>query len=83
MKVNRPLAFLLFVIISFPLRAGDGFCDIRNSAFSHGEVITLKVFYTVVGAYFGAGEATFTTTLEKMAGKTVYHIVWDGKTYIF
>ena len=83
MKVNRPLAFLLFVIISFPLRAGDGFCEIRNSSFSTGEQITLKVFYTVVGAYFGAGEATFNTTLEKLAGKPVYHIVGDGKTYSF
>ena len=82
-NVNRPLVFLLFVIISFPLRAGDGFCEIRNSAFSNGEQITLKVFYTVVGAYFGAGEATFNTTLEKLAGKPVYHIVGDGKTYSF
>jgi hypothetical protein len=83
MKVNRPLVFLLLIIISFPLRAGDGFCEIRNSAFSQGEEITLKVFYTVVGAYFGAGEANFTTTLEKIAGKPVYHIVGDGKTYSF
>ena len=83
MKVNRPLVLLLLIVISFPLRAGDGFCELRNSAFSNGEMITLKVFYTVVGAYFGAGEASFTTTLEKMAGKPVYHIVGDGKTYSF
>jgi len=83
MKVNRPLVFLLLTVISFPLRAGDGFCEIRNSAFSNGEQITLKVFYTVVGAYFGAGEATFNTSIEKLAGKTVYHITGDGKTYSF
>ncbi|THU41380.1 DUF3108 domain-containing protein [Niastella caeni] len=83
MKVYRPLVFLLFIVISFPLRAVDGFCELRNSAFANGEVITLKVFYTVVGAYFGAGEATFTTNLEKMAGKPVYHITGDGKTYSF
>lgn len=83
MKLNRPLVFLLFVIMYFPLKAGDGFCNIRNSAFGNGEMITLKVFYTVVGAYFGAGEATFNTTLEKMAGKPVYHIIGDGKTYSF
>jgi hypothetical protein len=41
------------------------------------------VFYTVVGAYFGAGEANFTTPLEKVAGKPVYHITGDGKTYSF
>jgi len=83
MKLYRPLIFLLLVVISFPLRAGDGFCEIRNSAFQDGEVITLKVFYTVAGAYFGAGEATFTTAIEKMGGKPVYHITGDGKTYSF
>lgn len=83
MKLYRPLVFLLLVVISFPLRAGDGFCDIRNTAFNNGEVITLKVFYTVVGAYFGAGEATFTTALERLAGKPVYHITGEGKTYSF
>ncbi|AEW03154.1 hypothetical protein A4D02_03895 [Niastella koreensis] len=83
MKANRPLVFLLLIIVSFPLRAGDGFCDIRNSAFNAGEQITLKVFYTVVGAYLGAGEATFNTTLERVNGKPVYHIVGDGKSYPF
>lgn len=83
MKVYRPLVFLLLVVISFPLRAGDGFCDIRNTAFSAGETITLKVFYTLLGAYIGAGEATFNTNVEKMAGKPVYHITGEGKTYSF
>lgn len=83
MKAYRPLIFLLLVVISFPLRAGNGFCDLKNSAFADSETITLKVFYTVVGAFFGAGEATFTTNLEKLNGKPVYHITGDGKTYSF
>ncbi|HEY8898513.1 MAG TPA: DUF3108 domain-containing protein [Niastella sp.] len=83
MKLYRPIIFLLLVVISFPLRAGDGFCEIRNTAFQDGEVITLKVFYTVAGAYFGAGEATFTTAIEKLSGKPVYHITGEGKTYSF
>jgi hypothetical protein len=83
MKVYRPLIVLLLVVISFPLKAGNGFCDIRNSAFANGESITLKVFYTVVGAYFGAGEATFTTNVERLNGKPVYHITGEGKTYTF
>jgi hypothetical protein len=83
MKVYRPLIVLLLVVISFPLRAGNGFCDIRNSAFGNAESITLKVFYTVVGAYFGAGEATFITNFEKLNGKPVYHITGEGKTYSF
>jgi Protein of unknown function (DUF3108) len=83
MKLNRPLFFLLLIVISFPLRAGDGFCDVRNTAFSHGEQITFKVFYTALGAFLGAGEASFTTNLEKFQNKTVYHITGEGKTYGF
>ena len=83
MKLYRPLIVLLLVVVSFPLRAGNGFCDIKNSAFGNGESITLKVFYTVVGAYFGAGEATFNTNVEKLNGKPVYHITGEGKTYSF
>jgi hypothetical protein len=36
-----------------------------------------------MGAYVGAGEATFTTTLERFNGKPVYHSVGTGKTYPF
>lgn len=83
MKLYRPLTLLLLIIASFPLRAGNGFCDIRNTAFAAAETITFKVFYTVVGAYFGAGEATFTTALERMNNKPVYHVTGEGKTYNF
>jgi hypothetical protein len=91
MKIYRPLILLLFIAISFPLSARNGFqtpatngfCDVRNTAFKAGEQITFKVFYTVVGAYFGAGEATFNTSLETLNNKPVYHIVGEGKTYNF
>ncbi len=33
----------------------------------------MKVFYSTLGAYIGAGEAIFTTTLESFNGKPVYH----------
>lgn len=87
MKLYRPFAFLLLIVISFPLKAGDqpgdGFCDIRNTAYQVSEILTYKVFYTVAGAYFGAGEATFRSTVETMNNKPVYHIIGDGKTYNF
>lgn len=83
MKLNRPLIFLFLTVISFPLRAGNGFCDIKNTAFSAGELITFKVFYTFAGAYLGAGEATFTTNIERLNNKPVYHIIGEGKTYNF
>lgn len=83
MKLFRILALLLFTVITFPLRAGNDFCNVRNNAFHAGEQLTFKVFYTVAGVFVGAGEATFTNTLERMNNRPVYHIVGDGKTYSF
>jgi hypothetical protein len=54
---------------------------VNNTAFQAGEIITFKVFYSVIGAKLGAGEATFTSNLEKFQGKPVYHIIGEGKTY--
>lgn len=83
MKLYRTGLLAILIMASFPLEAGNGFCNLRNTSFAAGEQITFKVFYTVVGAYFGAGEATFNTKLERLNNKPVYHIVGDGKTYSF
>ncbi len=61
----------------------DEFCGIRNTAFQDGEQVTMKVFYRTLGMYIGAGEALFTTTLERYSGKPVYHCTGDGKSYSF
>jgi hypothetical protein len=81
--ILKPIAILILSVISFPLKAGNDFCGVRNNAFSAGEHLTYKVFYTVAGVYVGAGEATFTSTLERLNNKPVYHIIGDGKTYSF
>lgn len=85
MKLYRPGFIVLLVVISLPLRAGDGdgFCDVRNTAFHAGESITFKVFYSLGPANVGAGEAVFTTALETMNNKPVYHITGEGHTYGF
>jgi len=59
------------------------FCGIHNTAFKDGEEVTMKVYYTTLGLYVGAGEAKFTTTLERYNGVPVYHCVGEGKTYSF
>lgn len=59
------------------------FCGVTNTAFKAGEVVTMKVYYSTLGAYIGAGEATFTSTLERYNGKPVYHCVGVGKSYSF
>jgi len=60
------------------------FCSgIHNTAFNAGEVLTYRVYYSVAGAYIAAGDASFTTTLEKFDHKEVYHVVGEGKTFPF
>ena len=65
-------------IVSTRLTAGDDFCGIRNNAFQNGEKIDFTIFYSVVGLYVNAGNASFTTTLEKLNNKQVYHVVGEG-----
>lgn len=83
MKILRILTILSLIFTTFPLRAGDEFCDVHNTSFSAGESLNFKVFYTVAGVYVGAGEADFNTTLENLNNKPVYHILAEGKTYSF
>ncbi len=72
------LVTILTLAFATRLSAGNEFCNIRNTSFSAGEKITLKVYYSVMGLYVDAGTATFTTTLENYNGKTVYHSVGEG-----
>ena len=81
--ISKYLAFLALMLLTFSLKAGDEFCGIKNTAFKNGEVVTMKIFYTTLGMYIGAGEATFSATMEKYNGKTSYHCVGEGKTYSF
>jgi hypothetical protein len=59
------------------------FCGIQNSSFKAGEVVKMTVYYNSMGAYIGAGDAVFTTTLDRYNGKTVYHSVGIGNSYPF
>ncbi len=74
---------LLIILTAFSLKAGDDFCGIRNTAFVPGEVVTMKVYYTTMGMYIAAGDATFSVNLEKFNGRAAYHCVGVGKSYSF
>lgn len=43
----------------------------------------MKVYYTTLGMYIAAGDATFTVTLEKFNGRPAYHCVGVGKSFSF
>lgn len=80
MKLIISLLLLLLTNVS-PQQ--DEFCGIHNNAFQAGEQVTMKVYYTTLGMYVGAGEARFNTTLETFNGVPVYHCVGTGETYSF
>lgn len=55
-------------------------CAIQNTAFQAGEKVGFTVYYTVGNVYVPAGTGSFSTYLEKLNGRPVYHIVGEGKT---
>ncbi len=78
--MKRILPFLIILFAWTKLSANDDFCGTHNTAFIAGETITFNVYYNIIGLYVNAGAATFTNTLEKLNGSTVYHVVGDGKS---
>lgn len=56
-------------------------CAINNTAFKEGERVSFAVYYSVGGLVNApAGTGTFSTSLERLNGKSVYHVVGEGKT---
>lgn len=55
-------------------------CAIPNTAFQAGENVGFTVGYSVGGVFVPAGTGSFSTTLEKLNGRPVYHIIGRGKT---
>jgi hypothetical protein len=80
LKILAPLALGLF---SFSIKTNppqDSFCGIKNVAFKVDEEVSFTVYYAVAGIYINAGNATFTSTLENINNRPVYHITGEGKT---
>ena len=71
---------LLLLIIVSPLKAGDEFCGLQNTAFQGGERIEYSIYYSVIGLYVNAGNASFTTNIEKINNRTAYHVIGDGSS---
>jgi len=78
------LSFLLAALFCISFSTGDDkSCNLRNTSFKADEEVRMKVFYSTLGMYVGAGEAVFSSTVERYNGRAVYHLVGDGKTYSF
>jgi hypothetical protein len=56
-------------------------CGITNTSFKAGEKVGFIVYYTAAKIInVAAGAGSFTTTLEKLNGKQVYHVEGEGHT---
>ena len=84
MKMIKRLSWIpLLAVMAFTPHRSNTYaenCTIRNTAFKAGEKVSLSVYYAVAGIYVDAGTATFTTTLENLNGRPVYHVVGEGRT---
>jgi len=75
--------FILFLSLAFSsiqLSAGTDFCGIVNTTFSNGENITFKVYYSVIGIFVDAGDASFTVNRTHLNNKAVYNIIGIGNS---
>ncbi len=88
MKILRFSFLFLAVVLTVGMKplpqdsapAAD-FCNVRNTSFVVGEQIDFTVFYNVAGLFVNAGNATFTSQLERFNGRPVFHITGVGKTH--
>jgi len=78
--VKKYILILLMIATGTRLNAGDDFCGIRNSSFSSSENISYVVFYSALGMYVNAGNATFKVNAERYNNKPVYHITGTGNS---
>ena len=83
MKRLKLFAPLVLGLLGFSGKADappDTFCGIRNISFNVNEEVSLTVYYAVAGIYVNAGNATFTSQLETINNRPVYHITGEGKS---
>jgi hypothetical protein len=80
-KTIRLLVLSLCCLLSASFAVTENFCSIKNHSIKDGERLNYKVYYTLAGAYIGAGEASFSTALETYQNKTVYHVKGEGRSY--
>ena len=84
MTIRLKIFVTFFIMLTCcTLKAGDEFCGLKNHSFQAGEVVKMMIYYNTLGIYVSAGEANFTTNLEKYNGKIVYHCIGEGHSYPF
>ena len=80
LRILIPMVLVLFGFSTTPVQPADNFCGIRNIAFKVDEEVSFTVYYAVAGIYVNAGNATFTSKLETVNNRPVFHVTGEGKT---
>jgi hypothetical protein len=78
--MKKFILLLFLVFSSIQLSAGNDFCGIVNTTFSHGEQISFKIYYNVIGFFVDAGDASFAVNQTRLNNKPVYNIVGIGNS---
>ncbi len=74
-------ARILFCVWLIPSSLHSSDCIITHRSSKHGERLTYKIYYTLAGAYVGAGEVVFDNHLEQYMQRPVWHVRGIGRTY--
>ena len=81
MKIFFQKIIVVSILITSIRAIAINFCGIKNQAYQSGEKIIYNVYYHYGLMNVDGGIVSFTTNLEKLYGKPVYHLVGFGKTY--
>ncbi len=77
----KKITFVVFILLGSKfLSAGGEFCGLRNTAFQEGEIVNYNVYYSIIGLYINAGNASFEVNQEKLNNKPVYHVTGKGSS---
>ncbi|GAB4092881.1 DUF3108 domain-containing protein [Flaviaesturariibacter terrae] len=92
MKKLKPILFVTAASLLFvgghagrpqqeqPVATANDFCAVRNTTFQNGEVLSYNVYYSIIGIYVQAADATINVNAERLNNRPVYHVTATGKT---
>lgn len=81
-KMKKIIVFvaLLLGIGSYGSHAQTVFCGLKNRVVKSGEVVNFTVFYNLSAVWVAAAKASFSTKLETLDGRPVFHVTGLGNT---
>lgn len=79
--MKRLFILLFFSFSTLALYAQSAFCKLESKSSGDREKLIYRIYYTLAGAYVGAGEVVFFNQLAQYNQKPVWHITSTGRTF--